>query len=185
MIMGIIWTHLDQFGILQVLQRFSTPQIRNWPGTIFCRFLQQTSSSRLTGWMASPNESLNLRKYIFLRSELHINETAPSKKTWPHCVECCHFRLLEWAHGLATFFPSFFARKDSYTKCKKIATRILLSQFVFAFCILISSRLPQWVEIFTEGALFFRLWPEELRSIFFLCSILQKSNKNESQKFTD
>ena len=87
----------------------------------------------------------------------------------------------------SNFFSSFFARKDSYTKCKKIATRILLSQFVFAFCILISSRLPQWVEIFSEGALFFRLRPEELRSIFF--SWVQfskiKSNKNKSQKFTD
>ena len=111
------------------------PQTINWSWTFFCRFLQQTSSSRLTGWMASPNESLNLRKYIFLRSELHINETAPSKKTWPHCVECCHFRLLEWAHGLATFFLLFLHAKIVTRSAKRLRQEYcylnLYSHFAF------------------------------------------------------
>ena len=125
-------------------------------------------ASRLIEWTVSPNESLKLKQYIFCKIWVAYIYDCSFKKTWPHCDGYCHFRLLEWAHGLATFFSSFFARKDSYTKCKKIATRILLSQFVFAFCILISSRLPQWVEIFTEGALFFRLWPLRTQKHFFL-----------------
>ena len=36
---------LNQFWILQVLQRSPTPQTSNWSGTIFGRFLQQTGSS--------------------------------------------------------------------------------------------------------------------------------------------
>ena len=45
--LGITWTHLNQFGILQVLQRSPTPQASNWSGTISCHFLQQTNSKCL------------------------------------------------------------------------------------------------------------------------------------------
>ena len=44
--MGKLRLVYDQLEIFQVLQSSPTPQTSNWSGTIFCRFLQQTGSSR-------------------------------------------------------------------------------------------------------------------------------------------
>ena len=35
----------DQFGTIQNIQRALISQTSNWKGTLFCRFLQQTSSN--------------------------------------------------------------------------------------------------------------------------------------------
>ena len=45
MIRGITWTHINQFRIIQVLQRSPIPQNIIWSGTFFYCFLQQIGSS--------------------------------------------------------------------------------------------------------------------------------------------
>ena len=73
--------------------------------------------------------------YIFCKIRIAYKCDCTFKKTWPHCVECCHFRLLEWAHGLATFFLLFLHAKIVTRSAKRLRQEYcylnLYSHFAF------------------------------------------------------
>ena len=100
--MGKLRLVYDQLEIFQVLQSSPTPQTSNWSGTIFCRFLQQTGSSRnppkyfyqclqcssadgdrLVRWDAR-DAAFFFRKQVARGSRVAVEEKAlaPSKQAW-------------------------------------------------------------------------------------------------------
>ena len=71
-------SYWNQFGILQVLQRSTTPQTSKWSGTIFCRFLHQTGTRSET--CSIERHCIFLAPTLFLTEEILCSILAVSDK---------------------------------------------------------------------------------------------------------